>query len=104
MKLSDSPYWILCALGEGDAHGYLIASRIRTLTAGAISIGPGTLYSTLERLVAEGEIVRAGDEVVDGRNRRSYRLTEAGLGKVTDETLRRAAATDRVRLVLGMAR
>jgi PadR family transcriptional regulator, regulatory protein PadR len=104
VKLSDSAYWILGALGEGDAHGYLIASRIRTLTAGATSIGPGTLYSTLERLVADGDIMLAGDEVVDGRNRRSYRLTEAGFGKVNDETHRRAAATDRVRLVLGMAR
>jgi PadR family transcriptional regulator, regulatory protein PadR len=104
VKLSDSTYWILSALVEGDAHGYLIAGRIRTLTAGATSIGPGTLYGTLERLAADGDIVMACEEVVDGRNRRSYRLTESGLGKATDETHRRAAATDRVRIALGMAR
>jgi PadR family transcriptional regulator, regulatory protein PadR len=104
VKLNDSVYWILCALGEGEAHGYLIASRIRTLTAGATSVGPGTLYGTLERLVADGDIVLVGEEVVDGRNRRLYRLTNSGFGKVSDETRRRAAATDRARVALGMAR
>lgn len=94
-------FWVLAALLEGPAHGYAIAKRSATLSNDGPAMGPGTLYGTLERLHAEGSIEPCGDEVVGGRNRRSYRLTDQGRGIVIEENAKRLAAAHRVHNLLG---
>lgn len=37
-----------------------------------------SLYAALDRLAAEGLVIRAGDEAVDGRLRRYFALSDAG--------------------------
>lgn len=103
VSMKEPAYWILCALAEGEAHGYAVAQRVDALSDGRVAVGPGTLYATLERLVGDGLIEEAGTGVVDGRNRRYYRLTGAGRSGVTDETERRASAVQRARLALGLS-
>jgi hypothetical protein len=43
-------------------------------TGGAVKLGPGTLYGTLKRLLADGLVAEAGEE----DHRRYYRLTALG--------------------------
>jgi DNA-binding PadR family transcriptional regulator len=101
-RMKEPVYWILCALADGEAHGYAIARRVADLTGGQTTVGPGTLYATLERLVAEGLIEEASSEIVDGRHRRNYRLAGSGRRLVIEETETRNAALLRARLALGM--
>lgn len=100
--LKEPAYWILCALAGGEGHGYAVAQRVSVLSDDRVGIGPGTLYATLERLAGEGLIEQSRAEVVDGRNRRYYRLTGSGRRAVTDETERRSTAVTRARLALGL--
>lgn len=102
-RLQGASYWILCALSQGEAHGYLIAQRVEQLALGEVGVGPGTLYAALERLVDAGAIELAGEEAVDGRNRRTYRITGTGRDAVSAETTRRASAVRRARLAIGTA-
>jgi DNA-binding PadR family transcriptional regulator len=61
----------------------------------------GTLYAALDRLQAEGLVAAAGDEIVAGRLRRYFELTEPGAASLAAESERQAAnarrATDRLK-------
>lgn len=48
----------------------------------------GTLYNALDRFSRDGCVQAVGDEVVDGRLRRSYRLTPGGLEVLAEESHR----------------
>jgi DNA-binding PadR family transcriptional regulator len=72
---------ILLALGDGERHGYAIAQEIEEATSGQIRTGPGTLYGSIQRMLASSLIEeaprrrRAGD---DDERRRYYRMTVFG--------------------------
>lgn len=102
-RVAPASYWILCALADGEAHGYVIAQRIRELADGEVGVGTGTLYAAIERLRAAGLIELAAETRVEGRIRRSYRLTGSGKDVVVTETERRAAAVSRASRQLGLA-
>src|SRR3972149_2013940 len=72
---------VLLAIGPGERHGYAIMGEVRRITGGAVQMGPGTLYGTIKRLVANGLIEESsgprGAES-DERRRRYYRLTAPG--------------------------
>ena len=84
-------YLILVALADGERYGYGIIQEIEALSKGAVRLGPGTLYGALDRLGGEGLVEATRTEVVDGRHRRYYRLTELGLDAVQAEAGRRLA-------------
>jgi DNA-binding PadR family transcriptional regulator len=67
-------------------------------------VGTGTLCAAIERLAEADMIELAGEEVVDGRNRRRYRITGSGKEAVTVETGQRAEAIGRAQRQLGLAR
>jgi DNA-binding PadR family transcriptional regulator len=84
---------VMLALGIGARHGYAIMQHIEAESAGAIRILPGTLYSTLKKLVAEGlveECVPPRDADSDDGRRRYYRVTKAGKTAVKAQTERLA--------------
>jgi len=72
---------VLLAIGPGERHGYAIMGEVRRITGGAVQMGPGTLYGTIKRLVANGLIEESsgprGAESGE-RRRRYYRLTAPG--------------------------
>ena len=73
---------VLLAIGPSERHGYAIMGEVKRITGGAVRMGPGTLYGTLKRLLADGlieEIDERRDGEGDDRRRRYYRLT--GLGR-----------------------
>lgn len=91
VAMRDATFHILVALAREERHGYGIIQRVGELTDGAVRLGAGTLYGALDRLTAEGQVVATRTETVDGRERRYYRLTDAGQGTLTAEVQRRAA-------------
>ena len=52
----------------------------------------GTLYGALDRMAARGLVEIDGEETVEGRLRRYYRLTDGGRDAVLQEADRLAAA------------
>jgi DNA-binding PadR family transcriptional regulator len=73
--------YILVSLADEDRHGYAIMQDIRDRTGGRIVLGPGGLYTSLQRALRAGYIrevpLRPADEG-DARGRRAYRLTGEG--------------------------
>jgi DNA-binding PadR family transcriptional regulator len=72
---------ILLALADGERHGYAIAQEIEETTAGEIRTGPGTLYGSIQRMLAASLIEetlarRRGAD--DDERRRYYRMTPFG--------------------------
>jgi DNA-binding PadR family transcriptional regulator len=79
LPLTPAVFFVLFALAEGAKHGYAIMQEVSS--EGNIRMGPGTLYSTLQRLL-ELELVTevkqpAGVADRDSR-RRYYKLTRDG--------------------------
>lgn len=75
-------YILLCF--QEERCGADVMQRIRTVTAGRVEVGPGTLYSLLERFVTEGLIRETSTQ---GRRRR-YVITEKGRSMLEREYLR----------------
>ena len=72
---------VLLSLADSDKHGYAIIKEVQDRTNGDVTLGAGTLYSMLKRLLAEGLVVESGDRPdrsVDDERRRYYRLTAFG--------------------------
>jgi PadR family transcriptional regulator PadR len=76
---------VLTALAGGERHGYALLAEIRELSGGHVRLGTGTLYGALERLADAGLVDCAREELVDGRQRRYYRLTGSGRAALTAE-------------------
>ena len=81
---------IVLALLDGELHGYALMGRVAELSDGRVRMGPGTLYGTLARLVADGLIEETTDLVRrdDDERRRYYRLTPDGRSVALDELAR----------------
>ena len=100
---------ILTALAKGSQHGYGIIIDVQEISAGRVRLRAGTLYAALDRLVADDWVAVDREEVVDGRLRRYYRLTDQGAARLATEVDRlrvntRAAETRlRARFSGGMA-
>ena len=70
--------YILASLARGECHGYGIARDAEELSDGRVRLTAGTLYGALNRLTDDGLVEPAGEQEVQGRRRRYYRLTAAG--------------------------
>lgn len=92
MELRPPSYFTLAALIDGPLHGYGIMRRAAELSGGAVRVSTGTLYSILDRALAEGLVVVGDAYVVSGRERRDYALTPAGRLVLQEETSTMARA------------
>jgi DNA-binding PadR family transcriptional regulator len=86
--LSEAAYLVLASLAEGPTHGYEIIGRANVLSNRRVTLPVATLYGTLDRLTLRGHIELVSEEVVDGRARRTYALTEDGHTTLDEETQR----------------
>jgi DNA-binding PadR family transcriptional regulator len=77
-RVQEPSFLILTALAEEPLHGYVLLRRVEELSDGRVRLRAGTLYAALDRLVGEGLVAVDGEEVVEGRLRRYYMLTEVG--------------------------
>ena len=91
--LSAPAHHVLLALGTDAKHGYAIMQDIAERSDGAIRILPGTLYSTIKKMLADGlieEVAPPRHADSDDARRRYYRVTRAGRLAVETETRRLA--------------
>jgi DNA-binding PadR family transcriptional regulator len=74
-------FHILVALADEDRHGYAIMQDVTSRTGGALKLGAGTLYRSVQRMLEQGLVVeinaRPAPELDDER-RRYYRITPFG--------------------------
>jgi DNA-binding PadR family transcriptional regulator len=75
-RLPVSEFQILLALLDGEKHGAAIRDDVEERTGGAVVLGPGTLYTSMKRLLSRGWIRELTTE--EGDIRRFYALTRAG--------------------------
>jgi DNA-binding PadR family transcriptional regulator len=102
--MQETTFLILTALAQGPQHGYGIIQDVGRISAQRVQIRAGTLYGALERLDADRLIGVDREEVVDGRLRRYYRLTEEGRALLAEEATRLQASAATALRRLGTAR
>ena len=98
---------ILLALASGDKHGYAIMTEVEVLTEGAVSMGPGTLYGTVKKMLKAGLIEETDerpDPELDDQRRRYYRITGAGKQSLDAEVSRMEQLASTARLIQAAAR
>ena len=86
--LREPTFLILAALAPQPLHGYAIIGEVAALSGGRLDLRPGTLYGALDRLAAEGLLEPDREEVIEGRLRRYYRLTDTGASVLDQEAAR----------------
>lgn len=79
---------LLTALADEPRHGYGLIKEVEDISSGRVRLRTGTLYAALARLQQQGWVEVTGEEVVDGRHRRYYALTEDGVEALARETAR----------------
>ena len=79
--LTPAVFHILLALSSGERHGYGIMKQVEVDSQGKVSMGPGTLYGSLKRML-DADLVRESDKRVDpemnDERRIYYQITGTG--------------------------
>jgi DNA-binding PadR family transcriptional regulator len=108
IPLTPAVFHILLALAGGDKHGYEIAKQVGEDSLGRVTMGTGTLYGSIKRMVADTLVEETGQRPapeLDDERRRYYRLTEQGRRALSAEVQRyaRVVAVARHRDLLASA-
>lgn len=91
LPLTPAVFQILLALADAELHGYAIMREVRQRTGGKVRLGPGTLYGSIKRMLADGlieETESRPDPHLDDERRRYYRLTRFGRTVAAEEARR----------------
>ncbi|MEV6927555.1 PadR family transcriptional regulator [Dactylosporangium sp. NPDC051485] len=91
INLREPSFLILTALAREPLHGYGLIAEVSELSHGRVALRPGTLYGALDRLTDDELVSADREEIIDGRLRRYYRLTEQGEAVLRAETERMRA-------------
>ena len=89
--MTPAMFHILLALADKERHGYHIMREVDERTSGSVKLGPGTLYGSIKRMMADGlieELDERPDPALDDERRRYYRLTDLGFRVATAEAQR----------------
>ncbi|HXO26972.1 MAG TPA: helix-turn-helix transcriptional regulator [Thermoanaerobaculia bacterium] len=94
LPLRPRDFFVLLVLAGGELHGYGIMKGVERESRGSVRLEVGSLYRTLDRLLAAGLIAEAGADsaaaaakgataataptAADSERRRPYRLTSFG--------------------------
>ncbi|MEX5631702.1 PadR family transcriptional regulator [Parafrankia sp. FMc2] len=96
--IREPTFLVLAALADGAKHGYAVIREVKAISDSRVTLRAGTLYAALGRLADQGLVRQSGEEVVDGRLRRYYDLTDAGVEVLAAQAARlrqNAAEADR---------
>lgn len=89
--LTPAVFHILLALAHGEKHGYEIMKAVRHDSNGKVTMGNGTLYGSLKRMLGDGLVEIVADRVDDSdtdTRRKYYGLTDLGLAALNAELQR----------------
>jgi DNA-binding PadR family transcriptional regulator len=80
LPLTPAVFFILFALADGEKHGYAIMQSVSRISNNQFRMGPGTLYSTIQRLLNLDliEETDGGGQSDHEDRRRYYKLTRTG--------------------------
>jgi DNA-binding PadR family transcriptional regulator len=101
LPLTPAMLHVLLALADSDKHGYAVIKEVTRRTDGAVTLGAGTLYALIKRLLADGLIVETDerpDPALDDERRRYYRLTPFGRDVAIAEVRRHEQIVAQARL------
>lgn len=73
VPMSETAFYILFSL-KTPQHGYGIGQEVKELTAGEVSISPGTMYGTLSKMEKDGLI----EFLTEENKRKIYQITDLG--------------------------
>ena len=90
--MREPTYFILVSLQDGPLHGYAVTKRVAELSGQRLKLAAGTLYEALVRLEREGYVLAGDPEIVDGRARRAYEITDTGRSALQAEADRMTQA------------
>lgn len=94
---------LLAVIEQGPLHGYAVIEALQLRSGGALALPTGTVYPALRRLEEAGWITGRWS-TVDGRKRRTYRLTAAGRRALGQERTEWTEFSGAIEKVLGGAR
>jgi len=101
--LTPAVFALLLALHGGERHGYALMADVERLTGATVTLGPATLYRSLQRMRVDGLVQEIATEDVDAASlradrraerRRSYRITSRGRAAAGAEARRLARLVD----------
>jgi len=81
LPLTPAVFFILFSLADGERHGYAIMQSVSRISNNHFRMGPGTLYTTIQRLLDLDlieETESAGGRSDRESRRRYYKLTRPG--------------------------
>jgi DNA-binding PadR family transcriptional regulator len=88
MPLTPAVFFLLFALADGEKHGYAIMQDVSSLSDKNVHMGPGTLYTTIQRLLDLHLIRQTATKSRADARRVYYRLTRPGKSLLEAETAR----------------
>lgn len=91
---------LLAVLADEPLHGYAVIAAIRARSNGVFDLPEGTVYPALHRLEAAGSL-RSSWQRLEGRKRRVYELTGAGVAARIAERTRWQRFVASIDTVLG---
>jgi len=97
--LTPAVFHILLALSNGERHGYGIMKQVEADSQGKVTMGAGTLYGSLKRMLDSGLVEESDKRVdpeMDDERRIYYQITGVGV-----EAL--AAELDRYKRIVTLA-
>ena len=92
----------LAVLADGPKHGYAVIEALRMRSSEAFDLPEGTVYPALHRLEKGGQLASEWS-VVQGRRRRTYRLTDKGRSALGEQKQSWVRFSSAVGMVLGGA-
>jgi DNA-binding PadR family transcriptional regulator len=99
-RMPHADFQILLALASRPLHGSAIKEEVSRRTSGEVVLGPGTLYTSIQRMVDDGLL----EEVATAGRRRVYRMTRGGRAAAQAEAARLARDVRFARRRLGRPR
>jgi len=97
MPLKPEDFLILLVLSRGERHGYGIMKEVESESGGEVSLGLGSLYRLLGRMMRAGLVAAAPPGRGADERRRNYRLTSLGERALREEARRLSDLVQRVK-------
>lgn len=88
LALTPPVFYVLLSLSIKERHGYEILKYVEANSEGRVRLGPGTLYTTLKRMLDAGLISELIDRPApenDDPRRRYYKLSPRGRAELAAE-------------------